>query len=419
MNKVYVGIEWTDEVCRFAWHNGESGKIQPLCDEGGRDGISSYLSFCAADGIWELGDAAEQKAGSRGYLVLKEILSFWKSGQVLTIGGESLHPDVVMGHFLRLLTEEIKKRTGTDTLDELVYCLEEVPVEVSDRLHMICKKEGLPSSHFYNRQECFMYYLMSQKQEVWNNYTYLLDFTSKGLDCYEMGILKGYRPTTALAERESVLEEPSAAVLSAGDADRAAADIWFSDFIRDKLDNKVVTSVLLTGEGFDDLSWARQFIRTISYQKGRKVYHVDCFFGMGAAYAAYHIGDEMRLFPYVCVCDGRISTTVSLFIGDAEENRQLILAKEGTNCYEARKSVTVNLTGQSIIHLYMKNTGSSETVRKTLDVAPILSDGNEKNRIRLAIAFDGVNQMLVRAENLDAKDSDFISGNVIWEVFPV
>lgn len=419
MNKICVGIEFTDEVCRFAWYHPKTDKIQPLVDGTETDSIPAYLGFCGKDKTWLLGYEAEELIGQDSCIVMKNILSLWKNNHAVRAGEVWLQAEEIIEVFLGLLVKEIQHRIGTAHIDEIVYCIDDISVELSDVLHGICSRQNLPNSHFYNRQECFMYYLMSQKQEIWNNYTYLLDYNSAGLDCYEMGILKGCRPITAFGERETIVDAPSMTHLSSGVTGQVGVDIWLSDFIEKKMDDKVVTSVILTGEGFQEPGWAKQFIRTVISQKSRKVYHVDGFFGMGAAYAAYHISDGMRLFPYICVCDGRISTTVSVFIGDEDDNRQLILAKEGMNCYEARKSVVLHIKGQSVLHLYMKNTGSNETARKTVDIAPILIDRKQNTRIQLAIAFDGVNQMFVRAENLDAGSDSSLSGKIIWESFPV
>ncbi|MDO5409015.1 MAG: DUF5716 family protein [Lachnospiraceae bacterium] len=402
MENLYLGIDFSDLGCSLSSFNPETRMVQVMPDENGEIWIPSFLSLNEESGQWKIGKEAQEDQGQPGCLVLKNLPSLLRSGKTLELNGECYTAEKLAGEFLNKLLWEAQKRSGTPELVSVAICLENVSAAEAEKLSRICSELelDLQKVHIINRQESFMYYLMSQKREIWSNVSYLFDYGEDGLFCYELDVLKGMRPVTAQAHREKVQDAPPAAVTAEGGEFAEAADQWFCMLADRKLTGRIVSSVVLCGSGFSDLSWAKQFIRRIYTQKSRKVYQVEAFYGMGAAFAAYHLAEEHRYFPYICICEGRISTTISIFVEEKETSEQLILIREGTSCYEARASIDLNLIEQKTLDLYVKNTGAPESYKLPLDLSSLMEDGRERTKVRLSIAFSKEDTMMVRVEDL-------------------
>lgn len=140
---------------------------------------------------------------------------------------------------------------------------------------------------------------------------------------------------------------------------------------------------------------------------------------MGAAFAAYHIADGSKHFPYRCICDGRISITVSIFVDEQERSEQLILAQAGMNCYEARASVDLNVIQQEELNLFVRNTGAQERYKLTMDLTSLMSDHRERTKVRLSIAFPKADTMAVRIEDLGFGEIYPSTGVVIQQSYEV
>ena len=421
MEKLYLGIELDDHGCNLSWLNPENESVQELADEKGQSWISAFLCLNIEYGRWSMGEDAEAANGRQGAIVFKNLLSFLRSGQGLDVNGVYYTADDIMQEFLNLVLKEAMGRSGLNEVEHLVICLESVTITDAEKLTRICCRCGMDSMkvHILNRQECFMYYLMSQENEKWSNTSFLFDYGQDGLYCYEMTVLKGLKPVTVKAAMEKMNGAPLMETIHGEGAEAAAADRWFSSLAEKKMAGKIVSSVILCGEGFAQLNWAEQFVKSIYSQKSRKVYQVTNLYGMGAAFAAYHMADEHKKFPYCCICTGRISTTVSIFVDEQNGSEQLILVRAGMNCYDARTSIELNLIEQKDMALHLRNTGAPEGYALHLDLSPFMENNRERTKIRLSIAFLKEDTMIVRVEDLGFGEIYPSTGQVIQQMYEV
>lgn len=421
MEKLYLGIEVDDFGCNLTWLNPETRTVQKLLDQNGQSEIPAYLCLNVTENRWYAGKEAKDAQGKEGCIVLNRLLSLFQSGQYLEVEGEYYTDEDMLQEFLNYVLQEAVKRCGLNIIGSLAICLEQVRIREAEKISRICSRLGVDplDIHILNRQECFMYYLMSQKHEIWSNVSFLFDYGRNGLFCYEVSLVKGIRPVTAQAHMEQITGAPPVELISEESDERNTADIWFSSLAEKKMSGKIVSSVMLCGEGFTDISWARQFIKSISSQKSRKVYQTDALYGMGAAFAAYHIAENHRNFPYRCICDGRIRTSVSIFLDGKEGNEQLILVQAGTSCYEARTSIALNLIEQKNIDLYVRNVGAQESYKLPMDLSSFMEDGRERTKIRLAIAFSKEDTMIVRIEDLGFGEIYPSTGQVMEQYYNV
>ncbi len=421
MEKLYLGIELDDSGCNLTWLNPETRTVQKLQDQSGQSEIPAFLCLNIAENRWYAGKEAVNAQGEKDCIVLNRLVSLFLSGQHLEVEGEYYTAEDLFQEFLKYVLQEAVKRCGLNIIGSVAICLEQVTIRVAEKITGICGRLGVDSMdvHILNRQECFMYYLMSQKHEIWSNVSFLFDYGKKGLICYEVSLIKGLRPVTVQSRMEYIKGAPPMELILQEGNERNAADRWFSSLAEKKMSGKIVSSVMLCGEGFSDVSWARQFIRSISSQKSRKVYQTDALYGMGASFAAYHLAENYRNFPYRCICDGRTSTSVSIFVDQKGDSEQVILVQAGTNCYEARTSIDLNLIGQKSIDLYVRNVGAQESYKLPMDLSSFMEDGRERTKIRLAVAFAKEDTMIVRIEDLGFGEIYPTTGQVVEQNYNV
>lgn len=433
MEEICLGIMLDDQECRMSWYNPETQSIQVLSeDPNGSTGIPCVLGLDTRMMKWYTGEDAKELEGRGGCVVLNQLVTLFHRGYSLQAGKERYSSDELLQEYLKgILTKALKyARRGVSlseteeslfrTIKSLVLCIEDMDIAEADRIRRIGSQLGLAveSVHLYNRQECFMYYLMSQKHEIWSNVSYLFDYRSSGLFCYELSVIKGLHPLTAQATRTKIEEAPPLEMIREGGQESEDADRWLAGMAGKKMTGKIVSSVILTGEGFSKLEWARQFIRQIYSQKSRKVYQVENIYEMGAAFAAYHMANGQKQFPYLCICEGRISTTVSLMTGE-ERKETLVLVQSGMNGYEARASLVLNIIEQKNLDLYVRNTGATESYRLPLNLAEFMEDGRERTRIRLSLVFPKEDTMLVRVEDLGFGEFYPSTGKIITQRYTV
>ncbi len=279
-------------------------------------------------------------------------------------------------------------RVGASLLDSLVYCADGLGIP-RDRVHII--------SH----TESFLYYVLSQKREVWNNQVGMFDLSRDFLGYYEMKVQRGMRQTAVYAEREKLDEGFDLDILSSPSTMKLADKILCACGER-FLQKKLFSSVFLTGEGFDSQEWAPEFMKLVCAR--RKVYAEQALFVKGAAFKAADQVREKTQYPYIFICDGRLDTTVSIKVQHNDQESQLVLASAGDSWYEARTALEVILDHQQYIDFLISppDPKKRKTVRLTLEGFPERED--KTLRVEIRVAFLDGNTMAVAVKDVGFGD---------------
>ncbi len=245
--------------------------------------------------------------------------------------------------------------------------------------------------------ESFLYYVLSQKREVWNNQVGMFDLSEDFLCYYEMKVQRGMRKVTVVAEREKLDEGFNLDILKTPSGVKLADKILCSCGER-FLQKKLFSSVFLTGKGFETQDWAADFMKMVCVR--RKVYVDLNLFVQGAAYKAADLGREKTAYPYVLICDGRLDTTVSMKVLRHDQEEQLVLAAAGDSWYEAGSTLEFILDGQQYLEFLISPADPKrrKVVKLTLEGFPERSD--KTVRIRLKTAFLDENTMTVSVSDL-------------------
>ena len=105
---------------------------------------------------------------------------------------------------------------------------------------------------------------------------------------------------------------------------------------------------------------------------------------------------------------------------DHQENQeQIILAKEGENCFESRTSMELNLIERNTVDLLVKNTGAASARKITCDLSDFMSDGRPRTQIRLMLVFPEENKMAVRIEDMGFGELFPSTGQIYQNVFQI
>lgn len=191
--------------------------------------------------------------------------------------------------------------------------------------------------HVVSHTESFVYHTISQKKEVWANLTSLFDLTDEGLHYYEMKVIRGCVPQMIEASHEKMQEGFRLDVLDNPNGARASE-------IRSLLP---VRTVCFTRKWFPLYFYPEEYslpstghrISRRRYAPGERYIMFRRFLLSEAAYLAYDALQETSAYPFICSCEGRISSTVSLQAVYEGRKEQVILASAGSNWYEARSSI--------------------------------------------------------------------------------
>ena len=261
-----------------------------------------------------------------------------------TIGGIKYEGIYLLKMFLEKALELPKKAAGSREIASIVIAVSCLDVKLMDSLLYCADYLKIPRDrvHLISHTESFVYYVMSQKREVWSNQVGMFDLTNQSLRYYELKVQRGLRQMQVVDDCENLEEGFHLDVLDNTAGARLADRILCSCADR-ILQKRLFSAIVLTGKGFENTEWAPEFMKQVCSR--RRLFVENSLFSKGALMKAADYLQEKSSYPFICICEGRLKTTVSVKVLNHDKEGQLVLAAAGDNWYEAKSTVDFIVTG--------------------------------------------------------------------------
>ena len=218
---------------------------------------------------------------------------------------------------VRLLREFIENSLSRfESIGQIVFTVPELNVDIVRMLKGIAKRMGIDKDNVYvqDYKESFCNFMIYQPKELWQYEAALFHCDRHEVKAYMLrklrtGYGKGRDAFITVDEVASARMEELAAVYPVLNVDRAKeADIQFKQFVQGVFDKKLVSSVFLVGEGFEN-NWYPQSLKVLC--NGRRAFLGNNLYSKGACYAAYKrsLGyedsliylDETKMMDQICL----------------------------------------------------------------------------------------------------------------------
>lgn len=338
MDGLIIGLDLCDAYTRVCCHDREKSWSTPtvICRKK------------EEDDVWYVGEEAFASTLIGEGIIVDKLLKMVMKDGTATIGGVRYEGMDLLKIYLKKILEIPKEEFFCDEVKELVITLAKTEVKLMDALMYCADYLEIPRErvHIVSHTESFVYYVLSQKKEVWNNQVGVFDLSEDTFHYHELKVQRGLRQMTVIAEDEALEESFNLDILDTPSGGKLADKIVSSCAER-LLQKKLFSSIFLTGKGFERQEWAGDFMKLLCTR--RKVFVEQELFARGAAYKGMDYLDEKTSYPFVCICEGRLHSTVSMKVLHKNKESQLIVAAAGDNWYESRSSVDLIVDGQDYV----------------------------------------------------------------------
>ncbi|MBR6705031.1 MAG: hypothetical protein IKI82_06325 [Lachnospiraceae bacterium] len=397
MNELILGIDLCDTYSQISTFSPAKNAPEPFLMGSEEESCLIPTVLCKMRGsdTWLIGSEAYRRAlMGEGTMVDKLVKLLYKNGSA-TIEGVQYGAVDLMGHFIEQLLSLPRGKYGVEPVRCVAFGLKELNPDLLDRLTAACDLAGLSRDkiRFLSHTECFSYYVAAQPKELWPNMVVGFDLTDAGLDFFELRAIRGRRPQILEARREPLEEAFDLDILETPVGERMA-DTILSNCADRMLSKKLISSVFLTGEGFGSVNWAPEFIRKICNK--RKVFGGQHLFSDGACLVAYDSTLEESSYPYICICEGRLASSISVYAVRDGKNEQLVLASAGSNWYEARVSAEFILDDVHSLDLLITPFSTQRVENIGISLAELPARPNKTTRVQLIVSFASENHVTVR-----------------------
>ncbi len=420
MQELVLGIDVCDDYSQISYYNPRAFDVETigLTDEESSCMIPTVICKEKGTDSWFIGEEAYRCAlYGRGAMVDKLVKLACKNGTA-TIEGIRYPAEALLQIFIRQLLEIPMIRLEASEIASVVFAFQNKSSDLMEIIIQVTDEMGIPRErvHMANHSEAYLFYVISQKKELWINQSCLFDLAETGLHYYELSVVRGRRPQVVEVTHEELEEGFSLEILETG-AGKKLGDTILTSCAERLLQKKIVTSVFLTGKGFEESEWASGFLRLICNK--RRTFAGPGLFAKGAAYMACDTLQETSSYPYVCLCEGRLSSTISMQVYHEGRERQLVLASAGSDWYEAKASASFILDNTNQLVFMVTPVGKGRQTKLTISLAEFPARPNKTTRVEVIAAFLSENQVSIRV--IDRGFGEFFpeSGQMIREDFQI
>ncbi len=375
MDGLVIGLDLNDDYTRISCYDEEKSWTIP-----------TVICRKKQEEVWLAGEEAYACTLVGEGVIVDKLLKMVRKDGTSTIGGIRYTGRELLNLFVRKMLEYPMKEFRENEVDQLVISLQQVDAKMTDTLMYCADFLGIPREkvHVISHMESFVYYVLSQKKELWTNQVGLFDLSNQRLCYYEMKVQRGLRRNMVQADSENMEEAFNLDILDSPSGSRLADRILCSCGER-LLSKKLFSSIFLTGKGFDRTDWAGEFMKLVCHRK--KVFAEPVLFARGAAYKGADCRQSATSYPYIFICEGRLKTEVSMRVVRGQKEGSLVLASYGDNWYESKSTMDFILDDQNEIEFTITPLDSKKKKLVRIPLTGFPKRPPRTTRIQMSLAF--------------------------------
>lgn len=331
--------------------------------------IPTVLAKRIGMGQWFFGDEAILKTRVKEAILIEDLFNRALRNEEIFVDSETYLARDLLVIFFNKLFSIPGPMAAMGEIEKLVICVEKVNLEVMELMNYITSRLNIESQKLMliDRNECFYYYALSGKPELFLYSVALFDYSGSNMISVVMNRNQNTRPQLVTLD-----------VVNHGDITENK-DEMFDEIIADTFGSRLFSSVYLVGDGFDG-DWMKLSLSRLC--KGRKVFLGKNLYSKGACYAGF-IKDGKRDWPFIFIGDNDLKLNLSIKILDNNVMKFLTLIDAGQSWYDAKGECEVILDGEPEIEFYVQRPESREAHTDVLELTDLPKRENRTTRLRI------------------------------------
>lgn len=312
------------------------------------------------------------------------------------------------------LLDSAKKIGINSEVSMVCVTVEEFNITLLDALRTVFSIYGFQSDKisFISHEESYAYYAYNMKKELWNGGVLLLDYSEKGIAALQLSNIK-IKNNDIIVEERQLFEDSELLQVINGEKSLDEVNEVLVKIIKLIMNGKVISSIYLTGIGFDTDHLPTEFLKFICNK--HRVFVGQNLYVKGACLAAYEEAFATKFTNTIVACKNRITTGIEIGIVERGKNRILRVVKPGTNWYEAHRTMDFIVDDCIEISIKMIPVAGKEPYEEIIDLSEFPYRTNKTTRIRMEFEFTADDRCLVTVKDKGFGEFARSSGKVIYK----
>ena len=261
---------------------------------------------------------------------LKKIVN----GEPIFAAGVESDPVNVLAAYFQKILSFTRREYPEGMIRRLVVTTKYRDFRFISQIYQALEKLGIGKDRamVVDRRQCFVYYVMNQKKDLWVNQVGVFDYEDHEITYFQMHVDRyQHPPFVTVMERQypdyvKMLEEP----VPEESGENARGSV-VEAMVKGALHGQVITTVYMTGKGFAD-GFADAIMTQLCV--GRHVFRGDNLYVFGACFIAREYSGEKKMEPFLYMDEDTIPVNITMQAYTNAKVQEIMLAKAGTPWYQ-------------------------------------------------------------------------------------
>ncbi len=367
---IYLGIDFGPESTILSIYNQNMAEPQTISTVLGAENYAIPTALAKKNGLsqWYFGHDANLQSSLGQASLVEDLYKNAYDDTKLVIAGESYSARQLLAIYFKKLLSMPSIYSVMDRLKKLIVCIDIVDSTIIELLQYVAQELniGQDSLLIIDKKECFYYYALSQKPDLFTYNVALFEYSKENSFSLILSRNTSTKPQVVTVDKQSN------DMTSCNDQD-------FLNIAKSTFGNKVFSAVYLVGDGFNG-EWMKESLTFLC--RGRKVFLGQNLYSKGACYAGL-IKSTDKDWPFIYIGDNDLKFNISLKLIDKGQYTFYSLLEAGRSWFEEKGECEVIIDGNSEVELYMQKPEQRMATTQVLELIDMPERENRTTRVRI------------------------------------
>lgn len=380
-----IGIDLGEEYTQVSNFQKKSMQPEPVSFSENKEEYFIPTCLCLKEQSkeWLIGQEALLCAKREQGVLVRGLLQKLSTDEEVTLYGQGFPAVTLLEKYLRKIFSELRRIYQNNNIKKLVITTKDLNEKRRQQILEALKRLGLEEDRVLvlSRIQCFMYYTVSQKQELWLNDVGLFDYNEPGLRYYQLSFCRKKLPIAVVVNEINLTETMSLELRKKEEPERLC--YRFEDIAKQILYKKTVSTLYVTGIGFEG-NYADQALKNLC--AGRRVFKGQNLYTKGACYAANALDSGLNE-SYLLLGEEAVTSEIGIMVYQDAKEQEYTLSKPGTAWWEVNHEINVILDNTEELHFVVSSIINNESLHEIMKLDGLTKRENKTIRLSIQLHF--------------------------------
>lgn len=366
MKEIYIGLDLCKKNLQMSFFREDKKEPESIYQLNNSETyqLPNVMFYSLEEKKWYVGNHVSAVRFQKEGVIVEDVVANVDSSNHVVVNGASYTYEALLLVLLRTHIEDFIARSEEYHLAGVTVALESYHPVVYRVLHRLREELALPKDAFYvmSHENAFFQYVMRQDEKLRNNSVAMFEYGTEGMDYYRIDKKYQGKKTIFSLHHQDMKEEMSYTMLF---QDVEQLDKHFAELARVKMRETYISTVYLTGPGFND-QWIEEATKVLC--DGRRVFMGQNIYTKGACYHA-RLGAFEESHDCILMSAGSIPFDIGVCVGEVEgRNKFQPIAIGGREWYNMNGKVTLFLDDTNRLEMIYRDKISKEIVKEVIEV---------------------------------------------------